>query len=33
MAMHILFPQRRNIPRRVRLFADWIGELAQAAMA
>jgi len=31
--MHILFPHRRNIPRRVRLFADWIGELAQAAMA
>lgn len=33
MAMTILFPHRRNIPRRVRLFADWIAELARAAMA
>jgi len=33
VAMHILFPHRCHIPRRVRLFADWIGELARAAMA
>ncbi|MTW32757.1 LysR family transcriptional regulator [Pseudoduganella danionis] len=29
MPSHILFPHRRNIPKRVRVFADWLGELVQ----
>ncbi|WP_202412295.1 LysR family transcriptional regulator [Duganella fentianensis] len=29
MPSHILFPHRRNIPKRVRVFADWLGEMVQ----
>jgi DNA-binding transcriptional LysR family regulator len=32
MRMHILFPHRRNLPQRVRLFADWIGAVLQEAL-
>ncbi|NYE60491.1 DNA-binding transcriptional LysR family regulator [Duganella sp. 1224] len=28
MATRILFPHRRNIPQRVRAFADWIADIA-----
>ena len=28
MAMNILFPHRRNIPKRVRVFAEWIFAVA-----
>lgn len=30
MPSHILFPHRRNIPKRVRVFADWLAEMVQA---
>lgn len=29
MPSHILFPHRRNIPKRVRVFADWLAEMVQ----
>jgi DNA-binding transcriptional LysR family regulator len=31
MAMNLLFPHRRNIPKRVRVFAEWITEVVRAA--
>lgn len=31
MTARILFPHRRNIPQRVRAFADWIAEIARDA--
>jgi DNA-binding transcriptional LysR family regulator len=33
MAARILFPHRRNIPQRVRAFADWIVEITRAEAA
>jgi DNA-binding transcriptional LysR family regulator len=33
MAMNLLFPHRRNIPKRVRVFADWMTEVVSAATA
>lgn len=33
MSSCILFPHRRNIPKRVRVFADWLDEIARAAVA
>jgi DNA-binding transcriptional LysR family regulator len=32
MALRLLFPHRRNIPQRVRLFADWLSEAARDAV-
>jgi len=31
MPVHLLFPHRRHLPRRVRAFADWIAEVVQDA--
>ena len=31
MSMNLLFPHRRNIPKRVRIFAEWITELVRVA--
>ena len=31
MELNLLFPHRRNIPKRVRLFADWISDLVRAS--
>jgi len=32
MAVHLLYPHRRHLPRRVRVFADWVaGILGDAA--
>jgi DNA-binding transcriptional LysR family regulator len=33
MGMNLLFPHRRNIPKRVRMFADWIADVVRAEMA
>lgn len=33
MAMNMLFPHRRNIPKRVRVFADWIVETVGSTLA
>jgi DNA-binding transcriptional LysR family regulator len=33
MAVSILFPHRRNIPKRVRVFAEWVTEVVRAAAA
>lgn len=33
MAMNILFPHRRNIPKRVRVFAEWIAEVVRGTVA
>ncbi|MGV7207584.1 LysR family transcriptional regulator [Oxalobacteraceae bacterium A2-2] len=32
MPVNLLFPHRRNIPKRVRVFADWVQELAAMMM-
>jgi DNA-binding transcriptional LysR family regulator len=32
MPMRMLFPHRRNIPQRVRVFADWLAAIAQVAV-
>lgn len=29
MPSHILFPHRRNIPKRVRVFADWLADMVE----
>jgi DNA-binding transcriptional LysR family regulator len=31
MTMNLLFPHRRNIPKRVRVFSEWIAEVVRAA--
>ena len=31
MPVHLLFPHRRHLPRRVRAFADWIADVVQDA--
>ena len=34
LPLHILFPHRRGLPLRVRLFADWMAEqLSEIVMA
>ncbi|MYM67674.1 LysR family transcriptional regulator [Pseudoduganella sp. FT55W] len=33
MTMRLLFPHRRNIPQRVRVFADWLTDITRSAVA
>lgn len=32
MPVTLLYPQRRNLPRRVRAFMDWVAELLAASL-
>jgi DNA-binding transcriptional LysR family regulator len=33
MAINLLYPHRRNVPRRVRVFGDWLADVLAASMA
>jgi DNA-binding transcriptional LysR family regulator len=32
LALNLLYPHRRNVPQRVRLFGDWLAEVLQTSM-